>query len=47
MNIFMILLIAFETIVGVVATFYVIISLFWTIAKKIYRKCRFNISVFN
>ena len=47
MNILIILLIAFETIVGVVATLYVVVSLFWTLGKKIYRKCRYNISLFN
>lgn len=47
MNILMTLLIAFETIVGVLATLYVVVSLFWTLGQKIYRKCRYNISLFN
>lgn len=47
MNILMTILIAFETLVGVVSTLYVVISLFWTLGQKFYRKCRYNISLFN
>ena len=47
MDIFMIIFFALEAIVGLASSLYILVSLFVTIGYKIYRKCKFGISLYN
>ena len=47
MNIFMIIFFLLEAVVGLASSLYILVSLFVTIGYKIYRKCKFGISLYN
>lgn len=47
MNIFLMIVFAFEIVVGIASTVYLIVSLFWTLGYKFYRKFRHGISFYN
>lgn len=47
MNIFLMLIIIVEVVLGLVSTFYVIGSLFWVLGQKIYRKCKYHASLYD
>lgn len=47
MNILMILLVLVGGAVGLFSTGYIVFSLINTIAFKIYRKCKYNISLYD
>lgn len=47
MNIGMLLLIIFGGSVGFLSTVYIVVSLFATLGYKIFRKVKYNISLFN
>ena len=47
MNLFMLIIFAVEVVIGVASTLYLIVSLFAVIGYKIYRKCKYNISLYN
>ncbi len=32
---------------GILSSLYVVVSLFWTLGYKIYRKCKFGIPLYN
>lgn len=32
---------------GIVSSLYVVVSLFWTLGYKIYRKCKYGIALYN
>ena len=46
MDIFMIIFFLLEAIVGLASSLYILVSLFGTIGYKIYRKCKFGISLY-
>lgn len=47
MNIFMIIFFAFEAVIGLASSLYMIVSLFVVIGYKIYRKCKFGYSLYD
>ncbi len=47
MNIGMLLIIIIGGAAGALSTLYIVFSLFWTLGKKIYRKARYGISLYN
>lgn len=47
MDIFMFIFFLLEAIVGLASSLYILVSLFATIGYKIYRKCKFGISLYN
>lgn len=47
MDIFMIIFFLLEAVVGLASSLYILVSLFATIGYKIYRKCKFGISLYN
>lgn len=47
MDIFMFIFFLLEAIVGLASSLYILVSLFATIGYKIYRKCKFGISMYN
>lgn len=46
MNIFMIIFFIFEVVMGLASTLYLVVSLFWVLGRKIYRKCRYHESLY-
>ncbi len=47
MNIFNILVIVFGVVLGVLPTLYLIVDAFFVIGQKIYRKVKYNISLYD
>ena len=47
MDIFMFVFFLLEAVVGLASSLYILVSLFVTIGYKIYRKCKFGISLYN
>ena len=47
MNLFMIIFFFLEAAIGLASTVYLVISLFVVLGFKIYRKCRYGISLYN
>ncbi len=47
MNIFMIIFFLLEAVVGLASSLYILVSLFVVIGYKIYRKCKYGISLYN
>lgn len=47
MNIFMMIFFFFEAAIGLASTLYMVVSLFVVLGFKIYRKCRYGISLYN
>lgn len=47
MDFFMIIFFLFEAVIGLASSLYILVSLFATIGYKIYRKCKFGISLYN
>lgn len=47
MDIFMFIFFLLEAIVGLASSLYILVSVFATIGYKIYRKCKFGISMYN
>lgn len=47
MDIFMVIFFIFEAAMGVASTLYLVVSLFVVLGFKIYRKCKYGISLYN
>ena len=47
MNIFMIIFFLFEAVIGLASSAYILVSLFVVLGYKIYRKCKYGISLYN
>lgn len=47
MNIFMMIFFFFEAAIGLASTLYMVVSLFVVLGFKIYRKCKYGISLYN
>ena len=47
MDIFMVIFFFFEAVIGFASTLYLIVSLFAVLGFKIYRKCKYGISLYN
>jgi len=47
MDIFMLIFFLLEAVIGLASSLYIFVSLFATIGYKIYRKCKFGISLYN
>ena len=47
MDIFMFIFFLLEAVVGLASSLYILVSLFATLGYKIYRKCRFGISLYD
>ncbi len=47
MNILIYIFVAFEAVVGISSTLFIVVSLFTTLAQKIYRKVRFGASLYD
>ena len=47
MNIFLLIFFIFEIVIGIASTAYLVVSLFWTLGFKIYRKVKYGISLYN
>ena len=47
MNIFMMIFFIFEAAIGLASTLYMVVSLFVVLGFKIYRKCKYGISLYN
>lgn len=47
MNVFMIIFFLFEVVIGLASTLYLVISLFAVLGFKIFRKCKYGISLYN
>lgn len=47
MNIFMMIFFFFEAAIGLASTLYMVVSLFVVLGYKIYRKCKYGISLYN
>lgn len=47
MNIFMIIFFAFEAIIGVASSVYILASLFVVLGYKIVRKCKYGCSLYD
>ncbi len=47
MNVFMIIFFLFEVVIGLASTLYLVVSLFAVLGFKIFRKCKYGISLYN
>ena len=47
MNIFLILFMIISTLIAVSSTLYILIDMFWMIGYKLYRKIKFNASMYD
>ena len=47
MDIFMIIFFLLEAVIGLASSLYILVSLFVVIGYKIYRKCKFGVSLYN
>lgn len=47
MDIFMLIFFLLEAVIGLASSLYILVSLFVVIGYKIYRKCKFGISLYN
>lgn len=47
MNIFMMIVFLFEAVMGIASCAYLVVSLFAVLGYKIYRKCKYGISLYN
>ena len=47
MDIFMLIFFLLEAVIGLASSLYILVSLFVVIGYKIYRKCKFGVSLYN
>lgn len=47
MNIFMFIFFILEVVIGFLSTIYLVVSLFAVLGYKIYRKCKYKISLYD
>lgn len=47
MNIFMFIFFILEVVLGFLSTIYLVVSLFAVLGYKIYRKCKYNVSLYD